>query len=99
VNARVRHLLLAWVLLLLLLATEFGASFVSFGRTARPVLLFPALLMVLVTVVAFMQVGRSPSIVRGFAVAGLFWLMVLLGLGSIDPLTRTDHRVQPSQGE
>jgi hypothetical protein len=36
---------------------------------------------------------------RDFAIAGFFWLIVLLGLGSIDPLTRTDHRVEPSQAE
>jgi hypothetical protein len=32
--------------------------------------------------------------VRLFAAAGLLWLTILLGLGSLDPLTRTDYPVQ-----
>jgi hypothetical protein len=32
--------------------------------------------------------------VRLFAVAGLVWLCILLGLGSLDPMTRTDVYVQ-----
>jgi hypothetical protein len=31
--------------------------------------------------------------VRAFAVAAVFWLIVLLGLGSIDALTRTHYDV------
>jgi cytochrome c oxidase subunit IV len=45
-------------------------------------------------VTLFMQIGRGPVIVRLFAVAGLLWLSILLGLGSLDPLTRTDYHVQ-----
>jgi hypothetical protein len=32
--------------------------------------------------------GRGSVLVRGFAVAALFWLIVLLGLGSLDTMTR-----------
>jgi hypothetical protein len=42
----------------------------------------------------FMQVGRGPTIVRLFAVAALVWLSVLLGLGSLDPMTRIEYLVQ-----
>jgi len=42
----------------------------------------------------FMQVGKGPTVIRLFAVAGLLWLTILLGLGSLDPLTRTDYPVQ-----
>jgi hypothetical protein len=42
----------------------------------------------------FMEVGRGPKIVRLFAAAGLLWLTILLGLGSLDPMTRTDYHVQ-----
>ncbi|MBV8777303.1 MAG: hypothetical protein JO258_08915, partial [Alphaproteobacteria bacterium] len=41
----------------------------------------------------FMQIGRGPALVRVFAAAGLLWLTILLGLGSVDPLTRTDYPV------
>jgi cytochrome c oxidase subunit IV len=88
------RLLLAWVLLMILLAVEFGASFLPLGRSARPLVLVPAVLMVGTVGTLFMQIGRGPTIVRLFAVAALLWLTVLLGLGSLDPLTRTDYHVQ-----
>jgi hypothetical protein len=44
--------------------------------------------------VAFMQVRRGPTIVRLFIIAALLWLAILLGLGSLDPMTRTQYQVQ-----
>ena len=90
-SQRFRRLLLAWVLLMVLLAIEFGASFLPLARSARPLVLIPAVLMV---GTIFMEVGRGPEIVRLFAVAALLWLSMLLGLGSLDPLTRIDYQVQ-----
>jgi cytochrome c oxidase subunit 4 len=86
-----RRLLLTWLLLLALLAIELGVSFLPLGRSARPLVLIPALLMVGVVAVVFMQVGRGPTIVRLFVAAGLLWLLILLALGSLDPLTRVDY--------
>jgi hypothetical protein len=40
-----------------------------------------------------MQIGRGPVIVRLFAAAGLLWLLILLVLGSLDPLTRVAYPV------
>jgi cytochrome c oxidase subunit IV len=91
---RLRRLLLAWALLMVLLAIEFGGSFMPLGRSARPLVLVPAVLMVAAVGILFMQIGRGIAIVRLFAVAGLLWLTILLGLGSLDPLTRTDYPVQ-----
>jgi hypothetical protein len=90
-SQRFRRLLLAWVLLMVLLAIEFGASFLPLDRSARPLVLIPAVLMV---GTIFMEVGRGPEIVRLFAVAALLWLSMLLGLGSLDPMTRIDYQVQ-----
>lgn len=91
---RLRHLLLAWALLMVLLAIEFGASFLPLGRSGRPLLLLPAVLMVALVGTLFMQIGRGITIVRLFAAAALLWLGILLGLGSLDPMTRTDYPVQ-----
>ena len=93
-SQRFRRLLLAWVLLMALLAIEFGASFLPLDRSARPLVLIPAVLMVGVVGTIFMEVGRGPEIVRLFAVAALLWLSMLLGLGSLDPLMRIDYPVQ-----
>lgn len=91
---RLRRLAVALLLLLVLLAMEFGASFLPLGRAARPLVLIPSMLMVGIIGAVFMEVGQGPAIVRLFAVAGLLWLSILLGLGSLDPMTRTDHHVQ-----
>ena len=86
-------LLLSWLVLLLLGGFEFAASFLPLGRSLRPLIIFPGVLMVAVVAIGFMEIGKGPAIVRGFAIAAMFWLIVLLGLGSVDPLTRTDYRV------
>lgn len=91
---RFRGLVVAWGLLLVLLAAEFGASFLPLARSARPCVLIPAVFMVVVVGTAFMQVKLGPTVVRLFAVAALLWLSILLGLGSLDPMTRTNYSVR-----
>lgn len=91
---RFRRLWLSLALLLVLLAIEFGASFLPMDRAVRPLVLIPSLLMVATVGITFMEVGRGPGIVRLFAVAALLWLTILLGLGSLDPMTRIDYQVQ-----
>jgi len=95
-----RKLLLTWVALLALLALEIGASVLPLQRSDRPLILVPALAMVGIVAMIFMQVGRGPVTVRLFAAAGLLWLVILLALGSLDPLTRIDYTVtaQPRAG-
>jgi cytochrome c oxidase subunit 4 len=83
-----RQLLLCWAALLVLGALEFAGSFLPLARGWRPLLLLPACCMAALVAVMFMDVRRGPALVRGFALAGLFWLAVLLGLGMVDPLTR-----------
>ncbi len=72
---------------------EFLASTLPLARSWRPLIMIPAVLMVLVVAIGLMEVRRGIVIVRAFAVAAMFWLFVLLALGSADPLTRTNHYV------
>jgi hypothetical protein len=88
-----RHALFAWLALLLLGAAEIGGSFIHFDRSLRPLLLLPALAMVAVVGLIFMRVQHSIAPARGFALAGLLWLLLLLGLGTMDPLTRAVYPV------
>ena len=67
-------------------------------RRARPLILIPALAMLGVVVTSFMQVGRGLVIVRLFAAAGVLWLLILLALGSLDPLTRVVYPVERQSG-
>ena len=87
------RLLLAWIALLLLGAVQFAISFLPMGRAFRPLVIGPSVIMVAIVAIAFMEVGKGPAIIRGFALAAVFWFIVLLGLGSADALTRTNYPV------
>ena len=87
------RLLRVWGLLILLGGTEFATSYLPLERSWRPLVMIPGVLMVLVVAIGFMEVKKGPVLVRAFAVAAMFWLFVLLALGSADPLTRTDYYV------
>ena len=78
--------MIPWILLLLLLGLEVGATLLHAGWLALGV----APVMVGVVAFRFMHVGRQSTLSRIFALAGLFWLAVLLGLGSIDFVVRRD---------
>jgi cytochrome c oxidase subunit 4 len=95
-RARPRLLLLCWLGLLLLLAVEFFVSRIAFPHAWRPLLLLAPVAMTTIVALGFMGLAHGPGAAKIFALAGLFWLMVLLGLGSIDPLTRTLFPVQHS---
>ncbi len=85
-----RRLFLAWLGLLVLLAVEVVAS-----RLLRWSNITPFLGLTMAGLVAwfFMDVGEGPVLIRVFAYAAVFWLVVILGLGSMDALTRVDHPV------
>ena len=98
-TSRLRGLLVTWVLLLVLLAVEFGASFLPLATirpTARP---DPG---------GGDGGGRRNDVHAGrarphdrtlFATAALLWLTILLGLGSLDAMTRTDYHVEDASSK
>ncbi len=51
---------------------------------------FIGLGMAALVALTFMRLGKGRGLVPVFAVAGMFWLCVLLGLGTLDPFTRHD---------
>lgn len=87
------RLVLLWLALMVLGALEFGLSLLPLSHQARPLIMLPAIAMVTVVAVGFMNVTQGPTIVRTFAIAALLWLLILLGLGSLDALTRIDYPV------
>lgn len=93
---RLGRALLVWLLLMALLAVEFALSMFA---ASRPVVPFVGIGMAAIVALTFMRLGSARGLPAVFAVAGMFWLAVLLGLGSLDPLTRHDvpvaRTVQP----
>lgn len=82
-----RTLLLAWTGLLVLFAAELGAALLHLGVIAPAI----GIAMALVVALTFMRLGEAPALSRIFALAGVFWLLVLLGLTSVDTFTRSDY--------
>ncbi len=79
--------LLTWLGLLVLVATELVLASFSVTRGIVP---FVGIGMALVVCLTFMRLGSSRGLVPVFALAGVFWLCVMLGLGSLDSFTRHD---------
>jgi cytochrome c oxidase subunit 4 len=84
---RLRPVILTWLSLLVLLAVEFFARTLPVGGTAAP---FIGLAMVIIVSMTFTRLPSAPGVASAFALAGVFWLAVLMGLGSLDPATRHD---------
>lgn len=87
-RGQIVRLTLVWMLLLAIAGGQFVISGVDMPRGMRPVLFVFALVMVGIIGFCFMGLGRMPVIARGFAAAAVFWLIVLFGIGMMDPLTR-----------
>jgi cytochrome c oxidase subunit IV len=92
-NPRHRSDLLIWLALLLAAALEFGVSFLAIPRDVRPILILPSVGMAVLVALGFMRLLTAPDIAKGFAIGGIFWLTVLLGLAMTDPMTRAVYRV------
>ncbi len=75
-------------LMFALLAAELAATyaFPGWGRSGVAVI---AATMVGVAVFGFMDLRQEGVVVWLFAAAALLWLIILLGLGALDPMTRT----------
>lgn len=90
-----RHLALAWVGLLLLLALTLGMAYVPLGRENIAVALAIGTAKAVIVLLVFMKLVRSPPLTWIFAGAGLFWLALLFGLSFTDYATRTGFPPQP----
>lgn len=75
-------------LMFALLAAELAATF-AFPGWGRIGIAIVAANMAGVAAFGFMDLRREGATVWLFAAAAVLWLLILLGLGSLDPLTRT----------
>ena len=87
---------LIWGVLLVMLAAEVGLSFVTGAGGFVPLL---GLSMAVLVALTFMRLGGSGRLAHVFALTGVFWLCVMLGLGSLDSFTRHDVPVSPASGQ
>lgn len=95
-NRRARNVILTWLALMLLGAIGFGFAFMPMGHGWRVVLILPSVAMAAIIAMGFMEVRRGGALSLAFSLAALFWLCVLLGLASMDPLTRNVYPAGPT---
>ena len=85
-----------WIVLLGVLGLEFFAARTALGSMIAPLL---GVAMALTLSLTFMRLPSATPLAKIFAIAGLFWLCVLMGLGGLDSATRHDipaaTRTQP----
>lgn len=92
-----RAVLRCWAALMGLLALTTGLAFVPLGGAQLTVSLAIAVIKALLVLVLFMELKGSSGLVRVFAAAGFFWLLIMIGLTSADYTHRTDHKVAIDQ--
>jgi len=84
-------LMLAYILLLVLLAASAGGSFLPLGTTAKTIFaLAIAAAKTLIIFLVFMQLRYQKGLIRVFALAGFFWLAISALLTFADYATRTN---------
>ena len=90
-----RHLLdmLVWLGLVAIATIEFAMSFLSMPAGVRIILMLSAVAMAALVAFGYMRLLTAPQIAKAFAIAGVFWLTILLGLAMTDPLTRAVYAV------
>ena len=81
-----------WLALLLLLAATTTLAFVPLGTFNVFVALGIAVAKALIVLLFFMELRGSVPLVRTFAAAGFFWLLIMITLTMADYTHRTDTR-------
>jgi cytochrome c oxidase subunit 4 len=79
-----------WLALMLLLAVTTASAFVPLGSFNIVVSLTIAVAKALIVLLVFMELRASRALVRAFAAAGFFWLLIMIVLTGADYWHRTD---------
>jgi len=82
-----------WLALMLLLALTTGLAFAPLGSATLLVSLTVAAAKALLVLLLFMELKAGNALIRAFAAAGFFWLMIMIALTAADYTHRTDVRV------
>lgn len=81
-----------WAALMVLLALTTALAFVPLGAAQLGVSLAIACTKTLLVLLLFMELKASSGLVRVFAAAGFFWLLIMISLTSADYIHRSDQR-------
>ena len=81
-----------WIALMILLAATTASAFVPLGSLNLPISLAIAVAKALIVLLFFMELRASRPLVRSFAAAGFFWLLIMIVLTGADYWHRSDTR-------
>ena len=81
-----------WLALMILLAATTASAFVPLGSLNLPISLAIAVAKALIVLLYFMELRASRPLVRSFAAAGFFWLLIMIVLTGADYWHRSDTR-------
>ena len=81
-----------WLALMILLAATTASAFVPRGSLNLPISLAIAVAKALIVLLFFMELRASRPLVRSFAAAGFFWLLIMIVLTGADYWHRSDTR-------
>jgi cytochrome c oxidase subunit 4 len=82
-----------WLALMVLLALTTGLAFAPLGAATLFVSLTIAAAKALLVLLLFMELKAGNALVRTFAAAGFFWLLIMIAVTAADYTHRTDVRV------
>ena len=85
-----RAIVISWLLLLALLAITVFISYQPLGQLNLIVALFIATAKALIVAAIFMELRERGGVMIAFAIAGFFWLSILVWLSGIDFITRPE---------
>jgi len=81
-----------WLALMILIAATTASAFVPLGSLNLPISLAIAVAKALIVLLFFMELRASRPLVRSFAAAGFFWLLIMIVLTGADYWHRSDTR-------
>ena len=81
-----------WFALMILLAATTASAFVPLGSLNLPISLAIAVAKALIVLLFFMELRAGRPLVRSFAAAGFFWLLIMIVLTGADYWHRSDTR-------
>ncbi len=81
-----------WLALMLLLSATTALAFAPLGSLNLGISIGIAIAKALLVLLVFMELRGSRALVRTFAGAGFFWLLIMIVLSGADYTHRTDAR-------
>jgi cytochrome c oxidase subunit 4 len=87
----IKSLIIIWLILVVLHFTILGLSLLRIGSLGTPLILTLAFGQMILVMLYFMELRHSHKMMRLFAAAGFFWLLLQFTLTASDYFTRGYH--------